>query len=690
MEEQQDYIHRDINWCDFNARVLAEAKDATLPLLDRIKFLAIFSSNLDEFFRVKVASLRKLQYLKKKKASKWLGYSPKELLRQISEKVAIQQNDYGNIWRSEILPALAARDIHIYQHKNLILQHRQEVNKYFRVHVQGYLHLVMVKPSQKVKLKNRGIYLVAALTHKVTRERKLGFVNIPNDQVDRFKKISPVEGKTYYIFLDDIIRSNFTSLFTEYDIAEHIYSIKLNRDEDYEIEDEFSGNLINKIKEKIDRRSEGDPVRFLHDFNMPKNLLTEVQECCGVAEEDVFAGGRYHNLNELFQLTALLEGVLEGQELPHIAHSALEQEPSILRAMDKRDYLLHYPYHKYDPVLRFFNEAAVDPAVKAIKITLYRISKKSQIAQSLISAARNGKQVTVFVEVKARYDEINNLHWAQEMQKAGISIIYSLPGLKVHAKVATVLRKNSEGKLVRYAYMATGNFNEKTATVYADHGLFTIRRELTKELDTLFDFLKSNQRDLTFEHLLVAGFNMKQRLIAAIDNEIANAKVGKEAFAIVKLNSLDEREMIDKLYEASNAGVKITLIVRAGCSLVPGVEQQSENIVAYRLVDMYLEHARVYWFCNGGKDDIYLSSADWMNRNLNRRIEVGFPLVDEVLKEEVKHIIQLQLKDNVKLTSIRLSDNKTRKNGTGPVRAQLAIHQWVEQKEHSLKAQPIS
>lgn len=677
---QGEYIHRDINWCDFNARVLAEAGAANVPLLDRIKFLAIFSSNLDEFFRVKVAALRKLQALKKVKANKWLGYNPDEVLEEIYNKVSAQQDEFGNIWSKQIIPKLKQNNIEIYQTSTIRPEHLTEVKNYFRVNVQGYLNPVVSGNHKKVKLKNRGIYLVVPLKNR--DNVSLGFVNIPSNELSRFVKLSQIKKADYVISLDDIIRANLSILFSEYEVLGDAHSVKLNRDEDYEIEDEFSGNLVEKITDKISKRMEGDPVRFLYDNKMPPDILKQILSCCNIPTSGIISGGRYHNLNDYFQLADLLSYKLNGQSLLQIEHATLEHADSVLKASEERDHLLHFPYHRYDYVLRFFNEAAVDPAVKEIKITLYRISKKSQIAQALISAAKNGKKVTVFVEVKARYDELNNIQWAKEMAKAGITIIYSLPGLKVHAKVALVVKRDSNGKKKRYAYLSTGNFNEKTALLYGDHSLLTTNKGITKELEQLFKFLKTGSKSIHFEHLLVAGFNMKSQLIEYIDREIAFAKDGKKAFIIIKINGLDEREMIDKLYEASQAGVKVQLLVRAGCSLVPEVKGLSENITAHRLVDMYLEHARVYWFANGSNEVLYLSSADWMNRNLNRRIEVGFPLEDKLLREEIKKILQFQLNDNVKLTSIAQNQRSFIKPKIKQeIRAQFAIHEWLQHKE---------
>ncbi len=675
------YVHRDINWCDFNARVLEESADPSLALIDRIKFMAIFSSNLDEFFRVKVASLHKLEHLKKNKAAKWLGYSPGEVLETIKQKVALQQETFGKIWREMLLPSLRDENIIVYQTDQIDERHVREVRKFFRVHVQGYLHLVISGETLKssMQLANRGIYLVVPLRHTATGNQDLGFVNIPSAQAGRFIELQPLDGKQYIIALDDIIRCNLQLLFSGYQQDGLAYSIKLNRDEDYEIEDEFSGNLVKKLQDKLAKRMEGEPVRFLYDLNMPEKMLQQVMSYCIIENLEVVKGGRYHNLHDLFQLTAPLSQWLKSPRYPPVSHLQLEASDSVLNAMVSRDYLLHFPYHEYASILRFFNEAAVDPLVTEIKVALYRISKKSKIAHALISAAHNGKKVTVFVEVKARYDELNNIQWAQQMEQAGIQIIYSLPGLKVHAKVALVMRKDKQGIEKKYAYLSTGNFNEKTAELYADHGLLSCHIGMADELSSLFQFLEFPALRFKFDHLLVAGFNMKEDILDHIDREIAAAHQGMTAAVTMKVNGMDERVIISKLYEASQAGVKVNLIVRAGCSLIPGVSGFSENIKAYRLVDMFLEHARVYWFHAGGQQKVYLSSADMMNRNLNRRIEVGFPVYDEVLKSEIMHIIGIQFADNAKLRPIVPQMDLPDGHRQPALRAQEETYLWVKQ-----------
>jgi len=426
MENKGEYIHRDLSWCDFNERVLAEAEDPGVPLLDRIKFLSIFSSNLDEFYRVKVAGLKKLSHFKPKKVFKWLGYDPARLLSAIYDRVNRQQQNFGIIWSGSILPQLREKNIVVYQSVDINTIHHAEVDYYFRVYVQGYLRLIHTKDHKKVHLENQGIYLMSA-SHKGQRATgAFDLVNIPSNKLPRFIELSAINGVRHFIMLDDIIRLKWQLLFPDNGNNEAIYSLKLNRDEDYEIEDEFTGNLIDKIKDKIEKRMDGSPVRFLYDEQIPRQMLEKILKICDVDKRDAIAGGKYHNMNDLIQLTGMLKDVLPRQKLKSLAHQAMEREPSVLAAMNDQDFLLHFPYHNYDPVIRFFNEAAIDPGVSEIKVTLYRISRKSRIANALISAALNGKKVTVFVEVKARYDELNNIQWAREMEKpeCPLSIVY--------------------------------------------------------------------------------------------------------------------------------------------------------------------------------------------------------------------------------------------------------------------------
>jgi polyphosphate kinase len=504
-------------------------------------------------------------------------------------------------------------------------------------------------------------------------------LNIPSDFLPRFIPLPKIGDIHYYIALDDIILENLNFLFTAFTIN-GCYSIKLNRDAELNIDDEYSGDLVKKIKKQITKRNIGTPSRFLYDHTMPDALLNYLTNQFELEPDDIVPGGRYHNMHDLFGLGNPLSPALENATLEPLLNPHLEKQGSIFDAIDRRDVLLHFPYQTYDYVLRFFNEAALDPFVKEIKATFYRIAPESFICNALISAANNGKQVTVFVEIKARFDEQNNLKWAERMEEAGIKIIYSMPGLKVHAKVAMVIRSKDGESPVHYGYFGTGNFNEKTAAIYADQALLTKHMAMTNELNSLFDYLCDQDKQPQFNHLIVSQFNIIDKFTALIDREIAHARQGRPSYIIIKLNNIQDNVMIDKLYEASNAGVKIDMIVRAICCLKPGVDGQSENITVHRIVDGYLEHSRVFYFNNDGAEELYQGSADWMKRNLYRRIEVVFPVLDETLRGEVKQMLTLQLQDNVKGVILNHDLINQPFESDKPVRSQTAFYQWLSER----------
>jgi polyphosphate kinase len=689
------YFERDLSWLSFNYRVLMEAADVSLPLYDRIQFMAIYSSNLDEFFRVRVASIRSFLQLNKPKINRELSYEPAVLLQEIYEVVDKQQNEYGAILRNSILPGLKENGIIIYQQEPLTEVHKQEVKHYFRSKVLSYVQPVLLNEAgaRKPFLENRAIYFIVKLRLKNNldgEQIKYAHLNIPSDQLPRFVELAKIEGKHYFIFLDDIVRLNLGSVFPGYEVLE-AYSIKLNRDAELNIIDEFAGDLKEKIKNQLSQREIGPPARFLYDASMPASMLEFLSEIFELSKEDLFPGGRYHNLYDLMKLPNPIAPDLQSTPVIPLMHPKLESVESVLEAMEIQDYLLHFPYHSYDYILRFFNEAAIDPLVQEIKITLYRIAANSFIANALISAARNGKKVTVFVEVKARFDEENNLRWAEKMKKAGIDIIYSLPALKVHAKIALVIRKTTEGERHRYAYLGTGNFNENTARIYSDHGLLTCHRKITKEMEAVFEYLCGSKEKRHFKHLLVSQFNLQEQFLEMINREIELANQGKKASIIIKLNNLEDEKMIDKLYEASQAGVQIELIIRGICCLIPQVEGLSENIRVTRLVDRFLEHARVFIFHNNGSTEVYLSSADWMKRNLYRRIEVGFPIYDEALRTELLEIINFQRQDTIKAVQLDTHQHNKSINAHSnqkQVRAQTDIYQWLQKKQETIQGSP--
>ncbi len=678
------YFNRDLSWLSFNKRVLEESADKLLPLYERIKFLAIYSSNLDEFFRVRVAALRSIADLDKKKINKELGVDPNKLLKKILKEVNRQLNEFGRINREELMPELEENNIVIYRDEPMLKKHRKAVKQYFRNKVLSYLQPVVINEEthNQLFLKNRALYFIVELNKTGDDEKKSIYatLNIPTEHLPRYLELREVEGIHYYIHLDDIILRNIDFLFPGYEVISS-YSIKLNRDAELYIDDEYSGDLVEKIRKQLNSRNVGMPSRFLFDSDMPKHVLDFIIRTYDLQEEDIVPGGKYHNRSDMMSFPNPFAPKLQHKKYRPIEKQSLENVVSLFEAIEERDYLLHFPYQSYDYVLRFFNEAAIDPAVKEIKATFYRVASDSFIMNALISAAKNGKIVTVFVELKARFDEENNLKWAKKMEEEGVNIIYSIPGIKVHAKMALVIRM-IEGKERGFAFLGTGNFNEKTASIYADHGLMTCHRDIISEMNQVFQYLYKRKPVKQLNHLLVSQFNIVDKFYGMIDREISNVKKGGSGQIIIKLNNLEEEGVIEKLYEASCAGVKVELIIRGICGIIPGIEGMSENIKVTRIVDRHLEHARIFIFHNEGEDEIYMGSADWMRRNLYKRIEVVFPIYDATAKEEVMKLISLQLNDNCKARCLDEQQNNVPiTRGDEIVSAQSDFYKWLKKRE---------
>jgi len=668
----QNYLTpSELSWLSFNSCILDEAEHANNSLYERIKFLAIHSSNLDEFFRVKI---RKLLIKNSKKN--------KELLDKILAQVNLQQNRFGTIWKGSIVPELAANNIVYYENQELLEEHLEEIQYYFKSIILSYIQVIYISVNQPKTyfLNNRSLYFLVKLKD-TSGNYNYAYLNIPSDKLDRYKQLQS-QGDTHYIISIDTIIKNCLSLIFQTGKVVSCNAIKLNRDENYLIEDENSGDLIAKIEAKIEERKRGSSTRFLYDSNMDSETLLVCKKTFGLKKNELIKGGSHHNFYDLFKFPNPVKPNLQGANYPGLKHLPFESSKSVFEIIEKQSQLLHFPYQSYYYVLQFFNQAAINRNVLEIKITLYRISSQSLIANALISAAKNGKKVTVFVEVKARFDEYNNLFWSREMKNAGVKIIQSMPNLKVHAKVAMVIMKDKYGNKKHYNYLSTGNFNESTANVYSDFGFFTSEKKYTDDLKKVFTFLKTKKKAEAPKNILAAGFNMKEKLTELIDTEIKNKKAGREAAVFLKVNGVDEKDIIDKLIEAGRAGVEVTLIVRGICTLLPGIENVSENIKIYRIVDMFLEHSRIYKFANNGKEKIYLSSADMLSRNLNRRIEVAFPLYDEKHIAEINTIIQLQLQDNTKRRIINSEGNNELDNLTidSPRRAQTEIYDWLAER----------
>ncbi len=639
------YINREISWLAFNHRVLQEAADTEVPLFERIKFLAIFSSNLDEFYRVRVASLMSLLELNKKSVEK-LKFNPSKLIKQINFTVNKHQEEFGNIFRKSIVPSLRNNNIYLVNDTELNDEQSGVISKIFREEIKPLINIVKIKKSMSIPfLKNGQIYFsVKAVNNSGMLDYFI--VNIPSDEYKRFIRLPDTGSKTYVIYIDDIIRHFISELFPEYQVAE-IASVKLTRGAHLNIDDEFSGNLLQKIKKGLNKRPNGPPCRFLYDKNISFEMLDYLQESLSLFEEDLVPGGRYHNFSDYFGFPRTNDASLSYKEMPPMRYKELPEGIAVFDAINAKDNIINFPYHTYDHVLDFLNAAATDKQVESIKITQYRVARDSEVVKALIRAVHAGKDVTVFVEIKARFDEESNIYWAEEMEKAGIKVHYSFPGLKVHAKIALIHRKDGTA-IKRYAFLSTGNFNEKNAKIYTDIGYFTSHEGICSELDRVFEILEGKRLNYKFTHLLVAQFNMRKVFIARIRKEIENARQGKKSGIIIKVNGLEDRKMIKQLYEASNAGVSIKIICRGICCLKPGVAGLSENIEVISIVDRFLEHSRVFVFHNNGNTKIYAGSADWMKRNLSRRIEVVFPIYDDNIQQELMDIINIQLSDRKK------------------------------------------
>jgi polyphosphate kinase len=685
------YFERDISWLSFNYRVLLEAEDDHLPLYERIKFLAIYSSNLEEFYEIRVAEHRGIIIKKKFTEDSENDNDAEETLAKITCEVNRQQQEYYRIFSDKILPELNKQGIYLYQDSKAFPFHEEFVRNFFNEEVFPFLSPVMIqKDDIHTFIRDRRLYLIVRMTRKskhigepgYTSEYSYALMKIPFSKVPRFIELPEREGMSYIMFIDDIIRANLPSIFPGYAI-DSCYGIKISRDADIYLENEKGENIIENIRKKVKKRKIGDLSRFMYDRQMPAGFLSFICEAFNIKQEDLVVGGRYHNLQDLAKLPNPKEKALELKTLSPMRVPFLEEMESMFKTIKKRDVLLHFPYESFDYLIRFLMEAAFDPKVIEIKITQYRVAENSAVINTLLSAAQNGKKVTVFVELKARFDEENNMSTAERMEQAGIQIIYSIPGLKVHAKVAIILRQDSEdgSKRRNFAYLSTGNFNEKTAKIYSDMALLTSNAEIITDISKVFAILEGKLFAPTFRHLLVAPFNMVPELKRMIQQEINHVQEGKKGQIVLKMNGLHDRNMIDELYRASENGVEIDLIVRGICCLIPN-QAFSKNICVTRIVDMFLEHARIWYFYNNGEENLFLTSADWMRRNLSRRIETAFPILVPEIKQEIIDILKIQLKDNVKACHIDENLNNIFKHDTNPqkTRSQVAIYEYLRNK----------
>ena len=676
-------INREVSWLYFNDRVLQEAADKSVPLVERIRFLAIFSSNLDEFYRVRVATLNRLSNLNNRSKA-ILGFSPRKILNQIKNIVIRQERKFNHLYEDVIVKELERERIFLINETQLNVTRGLFVREYFREKILSTLVPVMINKNEPFpELKDRAIYLFVRLVQGKNKEKsRLALIEIPTDVSSRFVVLPETNNLKFITLVDDIVRYCLDDIFFIFDY-DHIeaYSVQLTRDAELDLDVHFSEKFIDALSKSLLKRGKGKPMRLLYDTDMPLDLLTYLVAELDLTADGLIPGNRYHNFKDFISFPNVGGPELEYPKLMPLPVNELSTVSSIFTQISKKDFLINLPYQSFDYIIHFLREAAIDPKVREIKITLYRLAENSRIIHALINAAKNGKKVNCMVELKARFDEQANIYWTNRLEEEGVIVNYGMLEYKVHSKIC-LIRRTEKGKDRYYANLATGNFNEKTAKLYCDHSLFTANPLITSELVTFFDGLQKQVFNSGYKQLIVSPLESRLKLNSLINKEIKAAKNGKNGSIVLKMNSLTDVAIIEKLYEASNAGVKIKLIIRGMCCLIPGISGFSENIEIISIIDRYLEHARVFIFGDVGKESVYLSSADMMARNLDHRVEVGFPILDEEVKSEILDIIAIQLKDNTKAREINeVNNNRYRKTGTKALnRAQTDIYTYLKYK----------
>lgn len=684
-----EYFNRDISWLSFNYRVLEEAMDRSLPLYERIKFLAIYSNNMEEFYSVRVSYYKQMLRQEKRFPEQIKRVQPARVIHEINEIVTEQQVIFHKVFEEEIVPALKKNNIDIVGASDHFSEEEEAfLRELFFIEVLTQIQpVLLLKHRIRPFLQTGNVYLALEMVirdrfDKKTGKRReqYGIIKVPLDRnLPRFIELPSHDGNYKIMFLEDLIMRHVEAIFPGY-IVNNFYSIKLTRDADLEYDDYEGEDLIDVIEDLRKHRSLGKPNRFQYDRRMPDKLLNYLVKSFYLDRDILVKGGSKHNFRDFFSFPNPRSPELEIEKWPPLPIPAIEENESTLANLIlERDLMLSVPYQRYDYLIDFLSEASRDQTVEEIKTTQYRVAENSTVIKALINAAENGKKVTVFVELKARFDEEANLEWASEMKKAGIRILYSIPKLKVHAKIALVIR--AEGSEIGdQVYLGTGNFNEKTAKLYGDHGLFTSHIGIVNEVKDLYKHLEDQTYQCHFDHIMVPGFNMVDQFIKLIRQEVKNVKAGKDGYILLKMNGLQDIPLVDELYRASEAGVEIDIIIRGICILKPN-QPYSKNIRLIRIVDRFLEHARVYVFHNDGKPRVYMGSADWMKRNLNRRIECVFPIYDESLKEELLDVLNIQLSDNVKASAIDENLLNVRVCNELPyLRSQRATYEYFKEK----------
>ncbi len=676
-----ELLNRELSWLEFNLRVLQEASDTSVPLIERLRFLGIYSNNLDEFYRVRVATLKRMVRIRNKEI-KQLQFNPAQVLKQVLETEKQNQNKFTYVFE-HLIELLAREQIYLVNEQQLTDRQLQYVESYFREHVRSHLFpMMLANLKDQAILKDKSIYLAIDLKIKSDPgHNDYALIRVPTPPLSRFIVLPSENGTDSIILLDDVIRVGLKDIFSAlgYDHFD-AYTIKLTRDSELDLEGDLSRSFIEILTESLKQRKAGTPVRFIYDRKMPLALVYMLLKKLNLSKHDsISEGGRYHNFKDFMRFPDLGRNELCYPPCPPLAHPVLEAGQNIFDLLRQRDIMLHYPYQSFRHIIDLLRQASIDPNVRAIKMTLYRVAQFSNVINALINAVRNGKEVTVFLEVQARFDEEANLYWSEKLLEEGVKVIKAIPGIKVHCKLLLIRRKENNQNIY-YANITTGNFNEQTARVYADDSLLTADQKIAGEVNRVFYLIESKTQTPEFKDLIVAPFGMRERFIRMLNREIRKARQGKEAWAIIKLNSLADQKIISHLYRASQAGVKLRLIVRGICMLVPGIGGLSDNIEVISIVDKYLEHSRVMVFCNAGKNKYYISSADWMVRNFDNRIEVACPIKAPVVQKQIRQMLEIQWRDNVKARIVNSGDQNVYRPKRHPViRAQEEIYYYIRQ-----------
>jgi polyphosphate kinase len=682
MSAKYPFTNKEISWLSFNERVLQEAADPSVPILARIRFLGIYSSNMDEFFRVRVATLRRLASLGLKKYREVSNDEhPGKVLAEIQKIFVRQHGRFDEIY-SAILAELAIHGVDVIDESALDDLQKEYVRRFFRDKVRPRIFPVMTgKENGFPELVDRAVYLFVVLSDAGRKRQSFLYsvIELPTDTLSRFVILPQKNERRYIMLLDDVIRCNMDTIFAPFSLTPlGAYSIKMIRDAELDIEGDLSESLVHKINKSLKKRKQGNPVRFSYDAAMPEQALSYLLKKLALSSSDsILPGGRYNNHKDFINFPSIIGEQSEKSRQP-FPHPFLPAGSSIMQQIDRQDIMLHFPWHSFDNFIDLLREAAIDPEVQGIRVTLYRVARNSNVVNALLNARRNGKLVIVILELQARFDEEANIYWADRLREEGAHVIYGVYGLKVHSKLCLIERKKTTNKKRSYACIGTGNFNESTAGIYTDSLLLTSRKAIVDEVKLLFDFFEHNYKVPRFDHLIVSPFYTRKKITKLITSEIENARAGKESFIRLKINNLSDPEMVRLLYGASEAGVKIQLIVRGMFSVVPGKPGLSDNIEAIGIVDSFLEHVRVFIFCSGGNPQYFISSSDWLPRNFDRRIEVTCPVYDDQIKEQLKNLFEISWHDNIKARILNEElSNSFRRDDSPPVRSQTAFGEYL-------------